>query len=202
MKAGKTAIALATLLMAASSTSWAALIVVDSGELIGATGVDVAGTAFDVTFVDGTCAALFDGCDSVEDFSFSTESSANVASQALIDQVFLNVVEGLFDTFPALTAGCTFVGQCRALTPYGFNPTSVRSSVALNRDDIGVSADLVQGDFRAATTDTTPVSDTVWAIWTLSETEPEPTPVPEPETLALLGIGLAGMGLARRRRKV
>ena len=64
-----------------SSADAATLLVSGSGILTGATGVNVEGTLYDVEFVDGTCAALFDGCDSVNDFTFSTEADALVASQ-------------------------------------------------------------------------------------------------------------------------
>jgi hypothetical protein len=47
-----------------SSAASAATLIVDSnGILTGATGVNVGGTLYDVEFVDGSCIALFDGCD-------------------------------------------------------------------------------------------------------------------------------------------
>jgi len=53
-----------------------------SGILTGATGVNVGGTFYNVEFVEGTCAALFDGCDSVNDFDFTMEADAVAASRA------------------------------------------------------------------------------------------------------------------------
>jgi hypothetical protein len=74
-----------------------------NGVPLGALGIDVAGTLYDVTFVDGTCAALFDGCDDAADFDFTTGAAARAAAQALLDQVFVNQ----FDTQVNLTFGCT-----------------------------------------------------------------------------------------------
>ena len=60
------------------------------GQLTGAQNVDVGGTPFDVTFVDGTCVALFNGCDQNTDFAFNTPAAAQAAGQALLDQVLLD----------------------------------------------------------------------------------------------------------------
>jgi hypothetical protein len=38
------------------------------GQILGASGVDVGGTLYDVEFLDGTCIALFSGCDEVSDY--------------------------------------------------------------------------------------------------------------------------------------
>ena len=105
----------------ACAASAATLIVNDSGILTGATGVNVGGTLYDVTFVDGTCIALFEGCDSVNDFDFTTEADAVAASQALLDQIFLDAAQGEFDSDPGLTSGCvnTTFGVCEVWTPFG-----------------------------------------------------------------------------------
>ena len=81
----------------------------------------VDGSSYDVAFSDGTCAALFDGCDSVSDFAFQSYAGALSASLALRDQVFLDSGLGLFDSDPRLTAGCDDPAfGCQALTPYNF----------------------------------------------------------------------------------
>jgi len=94
------------ILALASTANGATLTVTGGGLLAGATGVNVGGTLYDVEFVDGSCIALFDGCDAITDFEFTTESAAVAASQALLDQVFLNVPQGTFDDTPFLTVGC------------------------------------------------------------------------------------------------
>jgi hypothetical protein len=72
--------------------------------ILGASGVDVGGTLYDVEFRDRTCFAFFDRCDSVADFTFQTPSTANAASQAPLDQVFSNWRLGSFNTPPELTS--------------------------------------------------------------------------------------------------
>ena len=97
----------------------AATLHVEGGQLLGAFGVDVGGTLYDVEFVDGTCTDLFAGCDEAADFTFTTMTDAGLASAALQNQVFLDAAEGAFDTVPELTAGCAsndFL-TCRVTTP-------------------------------------------------------------------------------------
>ena len=65
------------LLALASPADAATLLVNGSGILLGAEGVNVGGTLYDVEFVDGTCIALFDGCDlAADDFTFTTQAAA------------------------------------------------------------------------------------------------------------------------------
>ena len=78
-----------TALLLASSHGLAATPDVVDGQLVGAFDVSVGGTLYDVTFQDGTCVDLFDGCDEVSDFAFPTSSAANSASFALLAQVLL-----------------------------------------------------------------------------------------------------------------
>ncbi len=74
-----------------TSVHASALLVVSGGILTGAKGVDVGGTLYDVEFMDGTCVALFNGCDNpATDLTFTTQADALAASQALLDQVFLD----------------------------------------------------------------------------------------------------------------
>jgi hypothetical protein len=116
----------------------AAVILVDaSGLLTGATGVMVNGTAYDVSFQGGSCNAVFNGCDPSLDFLFTSGASALVASQALLDQVFLGENHGVedgdpsgpgfFDSHPGLTRGCPLgdFNVCIALTPYSFSSGSL-----------------------------------------------------------------------------
>ena len=52
------------------------------GLLVGATNINVGGTLFDVDFVDGTCVALFTGCDNaVADFDFTNSATATTAGR-------------------------------------------------------------------------------------------------------------------------
>ncbi len=77
---------LAVGLVLMSSGAQAATLNVVGGQLMGASGVDVAGILFDVQVLDGSWITLFDGCDDPSDITFPTEASVILASQALLDQ--------------------------------------------------------------------------------------------------------------------
>ena len=168
------------------------------GLLTGATGVHVAGTLYDVEFVDGTCEDIFSGCDALTDFVFMTEGGADAASQALLDFVLIDGPLGLFDSDPSLTVGLEGVtsGEDTSgliITPYApaFDDFMVRVIAASN--DFTDSEDFLASGPFDSNFDSTDATH-VWARWTT------PSSVPEPGTLALLGLGLAGMSLCRRRK--
>jgi hypothetical protein len=183
---------LATLLVLvfclAASANAATLNVV-GGLLRGASNVDVGGDLYDVVFTDGTCIALFSGCDSNSDFAFTTEAAGLAAATALADQVFLDGPEGNFDTLPGLTFGCGDATTCEAYIPYVTNGTSVLAARMRNKAPPGsdvISANLL---LTVSTIDMSSDSAT-YAVFTA---------VPEPSTGLLVAAGLVGLAAKRRR---
>ena len=103
---------LAASLAMAGTASSAATLLVTAGILTGAEGVNVDGTLYDVSFVGGTCASAFNGCDDAFDFSFVDRLEATLAAEALRDQVFLDSgFAGNFDSDPSKTIECEANGQ-------------------------------------------------------------------------------------------
>jgi hypothetical protein len=180
------------LLATYSAQSRAAELIVTNGKLVGATGVLVNGSSYNVSFVDGTCAALFNGCDQTADFFFQTPADAQAASQALMDQVFL----GAYDTTPGLTSGCaTTAASCSVITPYAYvNSTTVSTYRAWNfatetsdtRGSTNVSPSLNTGASTAVT----------YAVWSIASAAPEPSTW----LMMILGFGTVGHSLRRRQR--
>lgn len=175
------------------------LLVNGDGKLTGANGVDVGGTLYDVRFVDGTCVAVFSGCDSLSDFQFIDRGLARDASTALLDQVFVDVGPRLFDSDPSLTCGAG-AQACRVLTPVEFiEPvTGVfrGQGRAANNRVLEAEDGTVTTSFRF-TEDFALDPTSIFALWTPSVS----APVPLPATLPLIGLGLGAAALVARRKR-
>lgn len=120
----------------------AAQLVISEGNLIGATGVQVGQTLYNVSFIDGSCIDIFTGCNQQHHFTFSDLSDANIASQALLEQVLINLpAPNTFDDDPEKSNLCSNSGLCVYFTPYDLavntelagNPLEVLVSSAFNR---------------------------------------------------------------------
>ena len=124
------------------------LLHVEAGLLTGASGVLVNGTAYDVTFSDGTCNSLQMNC---TQFTFNNAADAAAASQALLDQVFT----GVYDSTPNLTRGCTIASSCLVSTIYGPDPSgptdynvATATNSALEAGDGVAQGVLLLGDLQ------------------------------------------------------
>lgn len=168
-------------------------------ELVGAFGVNVNGTLYDVLFKDGSCASLFNGCDSADDFTFTSATDAKDAALALLDQVF-GKNDGV-DAFPNRTRGCQNDGgfTCNIFTPYALNSnldTVVNISIASNWKPLsGLPDDGHSLGGAQLAFDFTAVVDAVYAEWS-----PTVTVVPIPATALLFASALAGFMRLQRRK--
>ena len=189
-------IALGTAALLSISSQAAELIIDGSGKLVGANEVMVDGALYNVQLVDGTCIDLYQGCDNINNFVFDTQAKAVAASQALFDQVLINLpAPNTFDDDPEKLQGCTNSGICRVMTPYGFSLdlTQVLGATADNNqfeiDDV-ITPNIAVAD----STDFAGISLATYAVWL-----PLAVTVPIPGAIALLPMLLLIGHLAKAR---
>ncbi|MDO6487210.1 PEP-CTERM sorting domain-containing protein [Colwellia sp. 6_MG-2023] len=166
-----------------------------SGKLLGASNININGKLYDVSFVDGTCPDLFSGCDEQSDFSWQTEEESKVASLALLNDVFVDSVDGLFDSLPDLTFGCSSdtYNDCFVITPYKSNTNNTLFGVmALNNSNPNWDT---TSPFTVGIGLNTGISNSsTYAVWS----SPKPLQaVTEPTTLTIFALGLIGLTLRR-----
>ncbi len=200
------------MLITYSTSSYSAVALnIENGILKGATGVIVSGSSYDVSFQEGSCFDLFNGCDESSDFFFPIpdtqgttfqNSKAFLASQALLDQVFLDSVLGLFDTDPTLTFGCDNGNVCAVLTPvFPVSSPIIAVHAIFSGNSALESVDLPGVVFgRPVAADSSianPGGDTdVFAIWSNNVSS-----VPVPATIWLFCSGLLGLfGMSKYHR--
>ena len=166
-------------------------------QLTGATGVDVSGTLYDVTFEEGSCAEVFSGCDNVsDDFDFDTLAAAEAAADSIGLQIFEK--GDLYDTDPEKTFGCTFLSSCDFQIPYDLIGGVAEAPVGVIFRNVNDGFSDTISSNAASLTDTVngPLPERrVWAKFTLAA----PAPVPLPAPVLLLMGGLVGLGALRRK---
>lgn len=168
-----------------------------SGALLGAEGVEVDGSLYDVVFRDGSFTDVF-GATPV--FDAVTEQQAIAFSEALLDQVFIDGPQGAFDQDPALTIGCAvyFVNTCNVYTPYAENSATTVLARGAGNEVEPARADRIIQRVQFDKTDDLSIGNgnqgSTYADWTLA------TPVPLPATSWPLAVATGALvgGAARR----
>jgi hypothetical protein len=160
--------------------------------LLGADNVEVNGSFYNVRFLDGTCIALFNGCDASEDFLFGTLEDAQAASESLLTQIFPD--ESVFGFYPELTYGCSYLGVCKVYTVYSVTRyDAVQATFAgishIAHNTVFVSSYLEWDD------DTSVDGTRVFAVWS------RPVEASAPGTAMVLLMGIAGLIVSQRRKQ-
>ena len=189
---------IAVLTMLIPVVSNAVILEISGGQLMGAKNVEVNGTKYDVSFVDGTCIAIFDGCDEVSDFTFHTQADATAASEVLMNTVFVDGPLGDFDTRPDLTNGITVSWTGWIWTAYGFSGANYWSGMGVENWDANAwsPSDSVVQRNDAKSRDFSNDDWHVWAVWSNASGG---VPVSEPSILFLLLSGLVGFTVLQKR---
>ena len=172
----------------------AATLNVVGGQLMGASDVLVDGGLYDVQFLDGTCIALYSGCDDNSDFApLQSFAFVELALAALGTQVFIDTGEGDFFSEPSLTNGCTSQTQCWVRAPFSLfssaHPVGFINVVVAKNENAYVIEPNASQAFRDDDTSSSAIY--VFSVWTA---------VPEPNTALLFSLGLTGLAAKGRRR--
>jgi hypothetical protein len=186
--------AIACLVVCAIPLHAAPVLQITGGVLTGAKGVEVSGVLYDVEFKDGTCVALFSGCNQVSDFVFQSQVAAAAAAQALLNSVFLDSAFGQFDSQPALTNGCSNASQCLANIPFETDGLSVLGSAAGNM--VLEGSDSLWNSNTDIDFGTAAINYFTYAIFSRAAIA-----IPEPGSLALIGLGFAALIAVRKRKQ-
>lgn len=179
----RTILAAASLLLGVHAAAQAGpILLVTNGILMGAQGIELGGLQYDVAFSDTRPQAA--------NFLFDTYGESYDATAALRQQVF----QGVYDTSPGKTNGCTNLLSCAIVTGYHINWLGGVDGAALTNTPTRyidpITPYTVLGNLAAT------LSTVTYAHWSVHEVRQA---VPEPSTLLLTGLGLAALALRRKR---
>lgn len=173
----------------------ASLLLNSNNQLIGAGNVEVNNDFYDVLFLEGSALNIF-GPGGLHADSIQWVNGMD-ASQALLDQVLIDVAEGQFDTDPSLTFGIEDPGGGLIYSVNYYTDTGVSVSFAGNMSPALV--DHNGGIFSPIpiTYDTGDSPNHVFAAWYAAANN-----VPIPSTFGLLATGILWIaGLIRKRNQ-
>jgi hypothetical protein len=188
MKLLKNTLIASALALSVSAPASAVVLNIQNNILMGATGVDVGGTLYDVSFIDGILSENIS--------AFTTKSGAEAASEALLNQVF--TADSAVDSFTIPTNGCTTVLFCSTFTPYTAVATDGSMQFTPAAFKGRMSSFLGSGYNEPSYSTSNSPMDNI-AVWKLSAVATTAA-VPEPETYAMFLAGLGLMGFASRRK--
>lgn len=171
----------------------------ESGKLTGAKDINVNGNLYDVEFAAGTFQSVFgfsQGYNNVfGDFGIG-------ASNALLEQVFIDGPLGNFDSDPRLTSGCESVSgynSCLVITPYALGLRRGVFSVwglSLNNNFEEINDNVViNSPIWIDYNDPISSGNITWARWSVASS------VPEPSSNAMMILGLFSVFLITYRRQ-
>jgi hypothetical protein len=186
-------------MLSISGNAVGATLVTDiDGKLMGADGIDINGTEYNVDFVEGSCYSLFAPCLAGHEFTFNINEALD-ASWALRNQVFEIPEWSVYDSTPTMTNGCEgAVWSCTIFTAYAAGADNMGSAMFENGDGLFFFNNVTTCGNCYKADDTADMAGAVYAVW---EEANGPSPVPVPAAAWLFGSGLLGLvGVARRKK--
>jgi hypothetical protein len=190
------AVALAMLASAVCARAVPTLLVDSNGILTGANHLVANGHYYDVTFSEGTCDSLFQGC-SV--FQFTNRQESTEAAHVLLNEVLLDRPQGMFASKPNLVFGCSDTTLCAILIPdVLYSPTYVDGAGAFDAYNHPLFTRDVGAFGAPSDYDTTEDPTATYAIFRFSTLQAD---VPEPTSIALVSIAMLGLTFSRRKNQ-
>lgn len=185
------AFAVASLFTSPALATAPTLVTNSGGQLTGIDNLLVSGTQYNVAFQQGTCTALFGGCDANSDFTFTTQTNASAATDAILAAI----AGTAFDTNNSLIAGCGDVAQCAIFVPYSVSAGGLVSLEGAYNNNTSADGSLAGALYANAE------AGNGAHLYALFSTTRLTAAVPEPATWAMMLIGFCGIGVASRRQR-